>query len=204
MRKQYPKAFEPAAMELIALAGLQDIDAIEKIVDEYADVEQVRLWGQVTLAEAATAKGDTDKAGEILSVLAGQQDHMPPFLRRATAQLLFFQDPVPDGTLTLATGALNETRAAQMEDRAEAERTAASVYVLALIEAGQLPEAIQALHAMPAVDPDSRPNRFDKLALGWIADKCDLHEHAKKLFQEIEQGKECTTQIPCSTLPRSA
>ena len=62
-------------------------------------------------------------------------------------------------------------------------------YVLALIEAGQLPEAIQALHAMPAIDPDGRANSFDKLALGWIADKCGLHDHAQKLLQEIEQSK---------------
>ena len=126
MRKRHPKAFEPAAMELVALAGLQDIDAIEKLVDEYADVEQVRIRGQVALAEAATAKGDAGKATEMLSVLARQQDNMPAFLMSRTARLSLFQDPVPDGTLALATGALKETQAAQMEDRVEAERTAYS------------------------------------------------------------------------------
>ena len=73
VRKQHPRAFEPAAMELVARARLQDIDAIEKLVEEYADVKQIRRRGQLALASAATAKGDADKATEILSVLTRQQ-----------------------------------------------------------------------------------------------------------------------------------
>ena len=61
-------------------------------------------------------------------------------------------------------------------------------FVLALIDAGQFAEALQALHAMPATDPHGRANSFDKLALGWIADKCGLHEHARKLLQEVRRS----------------
>ena len=89
----------------------------------------------------------------------------------------------------IAESALKRTHSLPVEERGKVERIAYFPYVLALIEAGQLPEAIQALHAMPAIDQDRRANNFDKLALGWVADKCGLHEHAQKLLQEVEPSK---------------
>jgi tetratricopeptide (TPR) repeat protein len=195
IRQRHPKAFEPIAMELRARSRLQDLDAIEKIVGENADVEEVRTLGQVALAEAATAVGNTGKATELLALLARQQDQLPPWLLSHVARLSLFQDPVPEGTLALATGALERTPDAEPEEQAQAERAAHFSYVLALIEAGQLLEAVQALHAIPAIDPDSRPNSFDKLALGWIADKCGLPEHAAKLFGEVQPSKNAQ---PCA------
>lgn len=103
VRKQYPRSFEPAALELAARARLQDIDAIEKLVEEYADMKEISRRGQLMLASAATEKGDGDKATAILSTLRQQQDSSFPAPETSrTAWLSLFQSPVPDGTLALA------------------------------------------------------------------------------------------------------
>ena len=76
------------------------------------------------------------------------------------------------------------------EDRSETERIAYLPFLLSLIETGQILQAVEALHAFPAIDADSRPNDADTLALGWIAEECGLYEHAKELYGQIKPPKQ--------------
>ncbi len=186
--QKHPRTFEPAIMEMLARARLQDLNAVEDLIKKHASSVEIRVFGQLTLAEAAMAAGNAVKASEVLSALAEQKDSIPPIAITHTAWLSLFQHPVPPGTLALAKGGLEKAPPAESPQGRYLQRTASMPFVLALIDAGQFAEAVQALHAMPATDPDGRANSFDKLALGWIADKCGLHEHARKLLQEVRRS----------------
>lgn len=60
LRLQYPRAIEPAVLEMLTRSQLQEVDALEKLIAEYAHTTEARQVGQLALAGAAIAAGRAD------------------------------------------------------------------------------------------------------------------------------------------------
>jgi thioredoxin-like negative regulator of GroEL len=185
MGKTHPRAIEPAMLHLHALARSQDIEAIRQFVDQPTGSDELQIWGQLMLSAALTATGNMEEAADLLTELRHRDNRLSGYLLTYVVWLSLFQDPLPEGMVALAAESLKQAELAGLEDRIEAQQRSQAIYTLALIEAGQLSAAIEALHSMPAVDAESRPDRLDHYVLGRIAEACGFPEQAMMHFKQV-------------------